>query len=60
MNGWSAHDSKFSWCLYGLSGGPEQAILVAILTFAIRFDLRLALDEGSYLGKNHRKLAIPA
>lgn len=31
-----------------------------ILTFAVLFDLRLVGDERDYLGKNHRKLAIPA
>ena len=61
MNGWSAQDSKLlSFCLYGLSEGPEQTILAAILTFAILFNLRLVLEEGDHLGKNHRKLAIPA
>jgi hypothetical protein len=50
----------FSSRLYGLSEGAEQAILAAILTFAILFDLRLALDEANYLDENHRKLAIPA
>jgi hypothetical protein len=61
MNGWFAQDSKlFSSCLYGLSESAEQTILVAILTFAILFDLRLVRDEGNHLGKNDRKLAIPA
>jgi hypothetical protein len=50
----------FSSCLYGLGEGPEQTTLVAILTFAILFDLSLVPDEGSHLGENHRKLVIPA
>jgi hypothetical protein len=61
MNGRSAEDQKlFSSCPYGLSENAELPIPMAILTFAILFDLRLVLDEEGHLGKNHRKLAIPA
>ena len=61
MNGRSTQNAKLcSAFLYGLSETEEPAILVAILTFAILFDLRLVLAERSDLGENDRKLAIPA
>jgi hypothetical protein len=38
----------------------KQSSLMTVLTSPIVFELRLEPTEGSYLGKNHQKLAIPA
>jgi len=61
MNGRSTQNAELSSAsLYGLSESEEQLILVAALTFAILFYLKLALDDGNHLCKNHCKRAIPA
>jgi hypothetical protein len=43
-----------------VANANKHTVFVAILTFAILFDLSVVSDEGKRLGENHQKLANPA